>query len=63
MAKNSAAKYEVVAVDDEEGVQWWWWRRRQRLAALKTKARQWRGEDEQIEEAYHLFIHGDVRRP
>jgi hypothetical protein len=33
MAKNSAAQYEVVAVDDEDGVQWRQW--------SKTKARRW----------------------
>jgi hypothetical protein len=26
MAKNSAAQYDVVAVDDEDGVQWRRWR-------------------------------------
>ena len=41
MAKNSAAQYEVVAVDDEDGVQWQLWRRRQCSMALKTNARWW----------------------
>jgi hypothetical protein len=46
MAKNSAAQYEVVAVDDEDGVQWRWWRQLQQSSmASKTKARRWRGED------------------
>ena len=40
MANNSAAQYEVVAVDDEDGVQWRRWLRWQRLTALKTKLRQ-----------------------
>jgi len=45
MAKNSAAQYEVVAVDDEDGVQWRRWRwRQQRSMASKTKARRWRGK-------------------
>jgi len=46
MAKNSAAQYEVVAVDDEDGVQWRQWRRRQqRSTASKTKAKRWHGKD------------------
>jgi len=45
MAKNHAAQYEVVVVDDEDGVHWRRWRRRQRLTALKFKAMWWRGED------------------
>ena len=45
MAKNSAVQYKVVGVDNEDGVQWRWWCRWQRLTALKTKARWWRGED------------------
>jgi hypothetical protein len=45
MAKNCAAQYKVVAVDDEDGVHWWWWRRRQRSTALKFKARRWQGKD------------------
>ncbi len=40
MAKNSAAQYKVVAVDNEDGVQWRRWRRlQQRSTALKTEAR------------------------
>ena len=46
MAKNSAAQYEVVAVDAEDGVQWRRWRwRQQRLTASKTKARRWQVKD------------------
>jgi hypothetical protein len=45
MAKNSVAQYEVVVVDDEDGVQWRRWRRWQHSTTLKTKARQWRGEE------------------
>jgi DNA/RNA-binding domain of Phe-tRNA-synthetase-like protein len=42
MAKNSAAQYEVVAVDYEDGVQWrlWHWQQ-QRSTVLKNKARRW----------------------
>jgi len=40
MAKNSAAQYEVVAVDDKDGVQWFQWHwRQQHLMVLKTKSR------------------------
>ena len=43
MAKNSAAQYKVVAVDDEDGVQWRRWRRLQeRSTVSKMKARWWR---------------------
>jgi len=42
---NSAAQYEVVAVDDEDGVQWRRWHQRQRSTALKTKTKWWRGKD------------------
>jgi hypothetical protein len=46
MAKNSAAQYKVVAVDNEDGVQWRRWRRLQEpLTVSKTKARWWQGED------------------
>jgi DNA/RNA-binding domain of Phe-tRNA-synthetase-like protein len=42
MAKNSAAQYEVVAVDYEDGVQWrlWHWQQ-QRSTVLKNMARRW----------------------
>jgi len=50
MAKNSAAQYEVVAVDVEDGVQWQlWWGCLLAVAAFDGvedyKVRQWQGKD------------------
>ncbi len=50
MAKNSAAQYEVVAVDDEDEVQWRRWRRQQqRQAQCQSLVRMRKGISQQQE--------------
>jgi hypothetical protein len=61
MAKNSAAQYEVVAVDNEDGIQWWRWCWWQRSVALKIKAMRWRVKSKMAFDTSASVLHGDVQ--
>jgi hypothetical protein len=61
MAKNSAAQYEVVAVDNEDGIQWWRWCWWQRSVALKIKAMRWRVKSKMAFDTSASALLGDVQ--